>query len=443
MAAPVVGAALLAAAVVVGGRLIAAAGRSIGTAIRRARAPADTQEHTAAREPARGRPNAAERLRENAAERAALRRRLGELEPEPEGATAGRPRRTGVAHHPPWSPAPEPESTDEPEREVTSLSGPELEEAYELIQRRYLEDHPTRDSSEQPIAVIVAGQPGSGKGELGDRAFDRLTAAGHPPVRVDADQLRVYHRDYPRLVAEDRELDPLARGLKANAASLVAPETTEWTRMLLKGAIAKRADLVYETTGRSREGMSELTALLKDAGYCVEVQALATPRERSLQGVNVRYAEARAMPGEDPARYVSQSFHDSAYHALPDTVDQLYHERRVDSLAVLRDFDHSATFEAYFPSGRVKSAVPGETPGEALRAERERGRTAPERELFEETERYGAGLSRALKAQQQSAGAHTFGRGRPPLGVEPEAPARPARAAAREHEVCTVRELSR
>ena len=389
------------------GRLLAGAARLFGTGARVAPS-------AAARTPR----SAAERLRENAAELAAVRRRLGELAPHAPGGAARALGRTVTAHPPPVGTAPDAEPSEEPDRESDPrlrLSERERAEAYELIRR----DH------------------------LAERALERLVGAGRAPVHVDTDRLRRYHREYPRLVAEDARLDPLAkgRGLEHNAASLVQPEAAGWRRQLLDDAIAARADLVYETTGASRRGMRQLATRLAEAGYCTELQALATPRERSLQGVAVRYAEVRHRGGD--ARHVPDAVHDRAYAELPGALDQVHRYAEVESLAVLRDIDHASVYEAHYPSGRVKSAVPGQTPGEALLAERERERSPAERELFDASERYRSGLGDALARRAQGAGAEGGLRGRPAATAEPEAPARPERAARREHEVCTVRELSR
>ena len=89
--------------------------------------------------------------------------------------------------------------------------------------------------------------------------LDKLTASGaidqllrsaaRFPVRVDTDRLRPYHRAYGELIARDARTDPLGFGLKANAASIVQPEATRWSRALLGEAISERLPIVYETTG--------------------------------------------------------------------------------------------------------------------------------------------------------------------------------------------------
>ena len=180
---------------------------------------------------------AAERLRDNPAELAAVRRRLGELAPHAPGGPIRALGRTGAAHHPLGCPAPDAEPSEKSDGESDlrlRLSEGELAEAYELILREHLVERAERDPSERPIAVVVAGQPGSGKGQLGERAFERLVEAGRAPVHVDTDLLRAYHREYPRLVAEDAKHDPLAerRGLEHNAASLVQPEAGRWRGQL-------------------------------------------------------------------------------------------------------------------------------------------------------------------------------------------------------------------
>ena len=196
--------------------------------------------------------------------------------------------------------------------------------------------------------------------------------------------------------------------------------------------------------------MGKLAAKLADAGYNVEVEALATTRERSLQGVQLRYVQMRV--DREMARYVPQSVHDRGYKDLPRSVDRLHRDARVQSISIIRDHDHETIAKTTYKDGQLQGKHGQPTPGQKLREERERERTPAERRTFANGE---AGLKegRKILAERQLANeTHSGmrseveappGRGKRTLAGPDHAKQHTPPTRTRAREECTGRDLSR
>lgn len=355
------------------------AARAIGAVARRLRRSANEKETKRGREES----DPHKRLEEIEAQRAALRKELAEKTLEAAGdvaRTVGRASgaRRALEELGREKPAEEERRSDDDHR----LSEAEHRTRYKILRDDHFEKAEPAEAGEQPVAIIVMGQPGSGKMTVGDSAVHMLTQEGRVPVRIDTDDLRPYHKSYRRLSAEDAARDPLGLGLESNAASAVQPDAGRWRAMLLDDTIASRRHMVYETTGESPRGVSQLTTKLADAGYRVDIKALATTHERSLQGTKLRYAQRKV--DETMARYMPEAVHDKGYKGLPRTLDRLQRDGRVNSIAILRDRDHKPIAEFEYGRDAAKGNERRKTPGEELRSERARDRTAEERRIYDD-----------------------------------------------------------
>ena len=220
------------------------------------------------------------------------------------------------------------------------LSESDHQAIYERIRRAHYARRKPAGPGQSPIAILVLGQPGAGKSRVGERVIGQLKALGQWPVHINTDRLRPYHPSYARLVAEDAESDPLARGPGGgstswcDAGSAVQLDARRWKDWLLDETVRNRMHFVYETTGKSPDRISELTEKLKKAGYTIGVKAIAMTADESLQALDLRYLAMRHA--EMPARYTPRSVHDAAYDGLPRTLDRLHEEAMIDELVVLR-----------------------------------------------------------------------------------------------------------
>ncbi|MEL4163090.1 zeta toxin family protein [Corynebacterium bovis] len=115
-----------------------------------------------------------------------------------------------------------------------------------------------------PRLVFVVGQPASGK----SRMLDRIESeAGHPVAQLDSDEMRLWHPDIDRIVAADpHRMDVLSNS-----------PVGEWMRAAIAHCRTERYDVVVENTLTAPEQVAATIGGFHDAGYRVEIVALATP----------------------------------------------------------------------------------------------------------------------------------------------------------------------
>lgn len=201
-----------------------------------------------------------------------------------------------------------------------------------------------RSSLEQPRAVILAGQPGAGKGGLAGAAASELH---HDVVIIDPDALRGYHSDVGRFSAEN----PYSwSGRTHRDASLWADELLELTAQSKK-------NLIFDTTLSNGQWASELIQDLQARGYEVEIRAVAAPKLESELGVDKRFSDK--VDTEGYGRYVPEGARNAIYSKLPDSLDTV-HAR---TTAPIRIFNREG-IELY------DSRIDARAPGQALDQER-------------------------------------------------------------------------
>lgn len=166
-------------------------------------------------------------------------------------------------------------------------------------------------SQSQPRAIILAGQPGAGKGSLARGAETELQ---HDVIKIDPDELRKYHPD----IGKFQESYPYTW------SSYTHPDASAWSDKLLDATVAGKKNLIFDTTLSNGEWSSELIKDLQSKGYTVEVRAIASPKLESELGVDVRYS--RDLDSKGNGRYVPAGARDAIYEKLPNSLDMV-HER--------------------------------------------------------------------------------------------------------------------
>lgn len=161
---------------------------------------------------------------------------------------------------------------------------------------------------ERPVLVLLGGQPAAGKTQA-----QRTILAEHPDddlVEVTGDDLRRYHPDYDRLAREHPFLMP-------NATALVSGGLV---RLAVAHAHERRFSLLLEGTFRDAAMVTGTATRFADAGYRVEVVAVATPAVVSRLS-----AEMRSLAGGLPAvgRWTPPGAHESALEHSPGVVAAL------------------------------------------------------------------------------------------------------------------------
>lgn len=139
------------------------------------------------------------------------------------------------------------------------------------ILRDYLHDNMSR--AERPRLILLGGQPGAGKTAILTASQKELARSGST-IRIVGDDLRSYH---PQFLAFQRQ-DP------ETASRYTQMDAGRWAEKLLVAATERQVNVVFETTMRTPENVGRVIGTVRDAGYVVEVRAVAVNPRLSWQG---------------------------------------------------------------------------------------------------------------------------------------------------------------
>ncbi|WP_308402693.1 zeta toxin family protein [Streptomyces sp. AC550_RSS872] len=193
----------------------------------------------------------------------------------------------------------------------------------------------TKDAApqQQPVVVFVAGPPGSGKTLVVDLVHAALMRRGGG-VRVDRDAYKSAHPHYTAFLAEDVR----------TAGVRVRPETYQWQAGIEAHVRHNRYDAVVEAPlAHPQEFLAGLAAY-RQAGYRIEIVALAVPEAVSQLGILDRYLR---LAEQGRARYVSWDNHDACAAALVDTLTMVEAARLADRVFVVRRATETALLAVY------------------------------------------------------------------------------------------------
>ncbi|RMH93195.1 hypothetical protein EBB59_06585 [Lysobacter pythonis] len=200
-------------------------------------------------------------------------------------------------------------------------------------------------SQAKPKAVILAGQPGAGKGGLARTAEIELF---NDVVKIDPDELRDHHPD----VKQFRKARPYTW------SSQTQHDAGQWAEELLDATVAGKKHLIFDTTLSNGEWSSQLIKDLQAKGYEVEVRAVAAHRLESEHGVDERFA--KKLDAEGYGRHVPKGARDAIYDKLPASLDMVHD--RTDVPIRLFNREGVALYD---------SRTSTQSPGAALEAARE------------------------------------------------------------------------
>jgi len=192
----------------------------------------------------------------------------------------------------------------------------------EIFQKEILPEYITRDKSgnENPVAVLLGGQPGSGKSGLLKKNTKLLSEEGGV-VPINGDDLRDFHPQYKKL----QETDPL------NAARLTDHDSGRWVEKLIQAAAERKIHLIIEGTFRNPAVPEKTANMLHEAGYKVEAHLLAVESELIWLGCNQRY---ESMMDSGSPRFTTKQAHDAAVEGIPVIVENLQNRNIVDRLHI-------------------------------------------------------------------------------------------------------------
>lgn len=168
-----------------------------------------------------------------------------------------------------------------------------------------------RTSFETPNAVILAGQPGAGKGSLARQVRQELL---DDVITIDPDRLRDQYEPVQSL----REKYPYTW------AGHTHDDASQWAKELRSAAIDGRKNLILDTTLGNGDSAVSLIRELQARGYEVEVRGVVAHRLESELGVDERFAAM--LDDEGFGRYVPEDVRKHVYQALPGNLNQVQAE---------------------------------------------------------------------------------------------------------------------
>lgn len=170
----------------------------------------------------------------------------------------------------------------------------------ELIAPSYLSGIIPR---EVPRVVFLLAQPGAGKSTT-SRMVLRAMRPG--TTLLAGDDLKVSHPDYLRLLT----------GEPRYAGAAVRADYRAWMHQAEAYVRDRRGDLLVEIAPADGDEFLESSIPFHEAGYPVEVIALAVRAPDSRQATALRYAESQQLGL--PARFTTSEGHDICFAAVPE-----------------------------------------------------------------------------------------------------------------------------
>ena len=186
-------------------------------------------------------------------------------------------------------------------------------------------EHISRDceSVDNPSAVFIGGQPGSGKTVVSMKLKNKFENA----VQIGIDNYRMYHPRYLEMEEcikrhwvnrVETENDTPGNDI-ADFTHLFAGAMTD---ELIDMAKNKKYNLLLEWGMREPNGPLNCMKMLKDNEYKNTVLFVSTPKEVSYSACKLRTGVF--FKNNHIIRNVPKSFHDYSVSTLPDSIDEIY-----------------------------------------------------------------------------------------------------------------------
>lgn len=203
------------------------------------------------------------------------------------------------------------------------LSDEELEQSIEtIIARSFCLKNP----EEKPVAFIVGGQPGSGKGGI---IANIMNNYGTNYILVDNDDYRKYHPDVDEINSIHPEIYTECTDQLSFAAT---PRVIDFARQ-------NNYNMIIHQTLKNDKIINCAMTDLANSGYVCVVMVMAADKMTSNEGMLRRCQDQLAIDGT--CRWVPQENHDIAYNGLPLTVGKIEASGLYDAIIVVTRSDDS------------------------------------------------------------------------------------------------------
>lgn len=183
--------------------------------------------------------------------------------------------------------------------------------------------YPAVIPQEQPTAILVVAQPGSGKTSLVSFLRKNTQASF-----INADEYRRYFPGYKKLY--DQYGDRVIEMTKTFSGKM--------TEALIDRLSDKRCNLIIEGTLRTTEVPNKTRELLEKKGYRVELAVLLVRPEVSWLRTLRRYHRMREE-GTTP-RHTAKQHHDQVVAAIPSNLNTLYNTKAFSEIKIYKERDN-------------------------------------------------------------------------------------------------------
>ena len=197
-------------------------------------------------------------------------------------------------------------------------------ESLRIFRERIVPDQLTGTPQDQPVVVIVGGQPGDGKATITALARAVLDRRGRA-VTLSPASYEPYHPRFHEVIADN----PSTAG-----RYLSFDDGRRWLAQAESLVISQRYDAVLESELLDPADFEEPARRFKAAGYQVEVAIVAVHESLSRFGVLDRHL--RALEAYGYGRLADQSLHDASYRGVLRAAEAIDQEGFADRVAVVR-----------------------------------------------------------------------------------------------------------
>jgi adenylate kinase family enzyme len=234
----------------------------------------------------------------------------------------------------------------------------QVEIIFDTVREKMIGD---RRTSLHPVAILLGGQPASGKSKLA--AVAEREHMNETFLKVNGDAYRIYHPEHDKLTEDIKNYSEKTQLL-----------SNIFTEKLIEEAIKSRFSIIVEGTMRNPETTLKTAAMFKTAGFKTEAYVIAAPEQFTEVGIYHRYLRELQIQGY--GRLSDMQSHSQAVAGLIKTVNELYRRKAVDKISI-----HTLCAKE-----KVKDFYPGRdyctSPGDAIRLSRDR--QFNNKELFED-----------------------------------------------------------
>lgn len=202
--------------------------------------------------------------------------------------------------------------------EQYKLSEKEHNEIYNIIEKLIFNNVTPVDN---PTAIIVGAQPGSGKGSL--IGYSKSTFKDNNIVIITTDDYKPFHP----------KAGEIAMKHPTKYCEIVEKDSAKWTNEILNYAIKNKYNFIFECTLRN-ERIIERMKELKKNNFNVEVRALAVSYIESLLSAYERYekqVEARAW-----GRFFNPISYNETYKSIPNVIQEIEQSDCCDVLEIYK-----------------------------------------------------------------------------------------------------------